>query len=427
MTKQNEHKNIPELRFPEFKDDGEWRERKLGEITEINPSSSKLPNEFAYVDLESVENGVLLQKKVISKDEAPSRAQRLLRNEDVIFQMVRPYQKNNYYFKKNDNLDYVASTGYAQLRVFESSMYLYQFLHTDNFVSRVLSKCTGSNYPAINSSDLSNILIQIPKPKEQQKIADCLSSLDEIITAHSDKLKVLKDYKKGLMQVLFPQQGEKIPKCRFKEFKDDGEWEEERLLDIVDKKIKWSFTGGPFGSNLKASDYTSTGIRIIQLQNIGDGRFIDDYKIYTSEEKADELLSCNIYSGDIILSKMGDPVGRACFIPSKLDRCVMASDGIRLVVDERRYSKYFVFSLINSPKIRASIEKKSTGSTRRRIGLDELKTIPLLIPREQKEQQKIADTLSSLDNLIAVQSEKIEQLKAHKKGLMQKLFPAINE
>lgn len=92
-------------------------------------------------------------------------------------------------------------------------------------------------------------------------------------------------------------------------------WKVMPLSDIADSKVRWSFTGGPFGSNLKSSDYVTRGVRIIQLQNIGDGKFKNDYEIFTSKEKADELISCNIYPGEIILSKMGDPVARACIIP----------------------------------------------------------------------------------------------------------------
>lgn len=218
-----------------------------------------------------------------------------------------------------------------------------------------------------------------------------------------------------------------IPELRFPEFANDGEWVVKELIDLVDKNVKWGFTGGPFGSNLKASDYATTGIRIIQLQNIGDGVFNDDYKIYTSIEKADELLSCNIYSGEIILSKMGDPVGRACIIPKTLVRCVMASDGIRLVVDEKKNSKYFIYSLINSKQIRESIEKKATGSTRKRIGLDELKKIPFYIPNSQKEQEKIASCFSTLDDIIFTHGQKLDTLKTYKKGLMQNLFPQEGE
>ena len=212
------------------------------------------------------------------------------------------------------------------------------------------------------------------------------------------------------MQQLFPAQGETVPRLRFPEFRDAGEWMEKSLIDTVDKSIHWSFAGGPFGSNLKATDYTSKGIRIIQLQNIGDGEFNDHSKIYTSVEKADELLSCNIFSGDIILSKMGDPVGRACIIPNELERCVMASDGIRLVVDEKKHSKYFIYLLINSKLIRKAIERKSTGSTRKRISLNDLKIVQLILPKKS-EQQKIAACLTALDDLISAQTQKIAKLK----------------
>jgi type I restriction enzyme S subunit len=222
-------------------------------------------------------------------------------------------------------------------------------------------------------------------------------------------------------------ENELMPNLRFPNFSNKESWKTCDLIDTADKKIRWSFTGGPFGSNLKASDYTEKGVRIIQLQNIGDGVFLDDYKIFTSEEKADELLSCNIYSGEIILSKMGDPVGRACMIPDHLSKCVMASDGIRLVVDKKRYSKFFIYSLINSKQIRDAIEKKSTGSTRKRIGLDELKHIPLPIPPSLEEQQKIATCLSSLDEIITAESQKLDILKGHKKGLLQNLLPQEGE
>ena len=215
-----------------------------------------------------------------------------------------------------------------------------------------------------------------------------------------------------------------VPELRFPEF--EGEWKEKELIAITDKKVKWSFTGGPFGSSLKSSDYVSeeNGIRIIQLQNIGDGEFKNDYKIYTSEGKADELLSNNIFPGEIIMSKMGDPVGRACLIPDFHDRYVMASDGIRVVVDESKYDKYFIYSLINSKPFRAKIENSSTGSTRKRIGLSVLKKLTFNVPKSKTEQQKIAATLTSLDQLIAAENEKLEALQDHKKGLLQQLFPA---
>ena len=184
MEMTNKPKTLtPRLRFPEFKDASAWEEKALKDVCEVNPQSSGLPESFVYIDLESVEGGVLLSRKRIERKDAPSRAQRLLKNNDVIFQIVRPYQRNNLFVQLNDGQAYVASTGYAQLRAYESDSFLYQLVHTDPFVDKVIAKCTGSSYPAINSNDLAEISVFVPKPAEQREIADCLTSLDEHIAA----------------------------------------------------------------------------------------------------------------------------------------------------------------------------------------------------------------------------------------------------
>lgn len=291
MNKEN--KLVPQLRFPEFVNEEEWEEKELEDVCEVNPKISKLPEKFVYIDLESVENGTLLQRKIIKKDSAPSRAQRLLKNDDVIFQMVRPYQKNNYYFIKRDNYEYVASTGYAQLRAFESSRYLYQFIHTDKFVANVLEKCTGSNYPAINSSDLSKLKVQIPKPTEQQKIASCLSSLDELIAAESQKLEALKEHKKGLMQNLFPQEGETVPKLRFKEFVNDGDWEESSLKNVFS-----IFQGFAFSSQ----DSVPKGIRWLKIADVGFQLMKNDTPAYLPYEYKEQFQKFLVKKGDYVIA-----------------------------------------------------------------------------------------------------------------------------
>ena len=199
----------PKLRFPEFEDAGEWEKKPLKEIAKINPTNEGLPDSFVYIDLESVEAGELKAKAKIAREGAPSRAQRVLERGDIIYQVVRPYQRNNLLCDFKDGDDYVASTGYAQIRARGSNGFLYQAIHTDIFVNRVIAKCTGSNYPAINCSDLAEIYLGIPPALlEQRKIAACLSSLDELISAESRKLEALKMHKKGLLQNLFPSVGD---------------------------------------------------------------------------------------------------------------------------------------------------------------------------------------------------------------------------
>ena len=199
------------------------------------------------------------------------------------------------------------------------------------------------------------------------------------------------------------------------------DWEVVSFAELADPRVKWSITGGPFGSNLKTSDYTSEGVQIIQLQNIGDGEFINDSKVYTSEKKANELISNNIYPNEIIMSKMGDPVARACIIPNHAKRFLMASDGIRLVPDDRYFDFYFIHEFINSPHFRNRAIDASTGSTRQRIGLGDLKKL-LIIKPTLTEQKAIATALSDVDALISQLDQLIEKKKAIKQGAMQELL-----
>lgn len=191
------------LRFTQ--DDGsafpDWEEKRLGDVAEINPRTRNLPDEFFYIDLESVTAGTLSDPDWISLVGAPSRAQRLLTDGDILFQMVRPYQRNNLHFKLSGQ--YVGSTGYAQLRARDDSEFLFQSLHEEMFVNKVIERCTGTGYPSINSSDLAEILLPYPHPDEQRKIAAALSALDAKITATRAQITKTERFKQGLLQQMF--------------------------------------------------------------------------------------------------------------------------------------------------------------------------------------------------------------------------------
>ena len=185
--------------------DDEWETKKLGDVSIINPKTKNLPNDFVYIDLESVENGILTKINKISIDDAPSRAQRLLDVGDILFQTVRPYQMNNLYFNL-DNDDYVASTGYAQIKAKIDSKFLYHYLHYSKFVDNVLKRCTGTSYPAINANDLKKIKIKIPSDiNEQKNIGSIFDKLDVKIELLKNKYKYYQDFKKYLMQQIFAQ------------------------------------------------------------------------------------------------------------------------------------------------------------------------------------------------------------------------------
>ena len=190
---------VPEVRFPGFTD--AWEQRKLGEVAEINPSS-EIPDNFEYVDLESVVGTEMIAYRRENKKTAPSRAQRLAKKGDIFYQTVRPYQKNNYHFNLTRK-DFVFSTGYAQLRPNINGDFLFVYIQLSNFVNEVLNRSTGTSYPAISPSNLIRMKVAIPTNNEQEKIGAFFKQLDSLIALHQRKLDHLELMKKGLLQQMF--------------------------------------------------------------------------------------------------------------------------------------------------------------------------------------------------------------------------------
>ena len=179
-----ENKKKPSLRFKGFTDD--WEQRKLGELALFNPRE-ELPQEFEYVDLESVVGTEMQSHRTENKVTAPSRAQRLAHTGDLFYQTVRPYQKNNYLFEKSED-NYVFSTGYAQMRPLVDGYFLLSLVQSEQFVKVVLDNCTGTSYPAINANDLAEIVVAAPAdPKEHYQIGKLFRNLDNLITLHQRK------------------------------------------------------------------------------------------------------------------------------------------------------------------------------------------------------------------------------------------------
>lgn len=190
---------IPKIRFKGF--EGEWEEKGFESVGEFNPKT-EIPQVFQYVDLESVVGTQLISYREEFKETAPSRAQRLAKNGDLFFQAVRPYQKNNYLFEKN-NENFVFSTGYIQIRPQDDGYFLLTLVQKEEFVQEVLLRCTGTSYPAINASSLQDIAILIPQTsKEQTAIGNFFRQLDETIALQSAEVEKLNQLKKGLLAAM---------------------------------------------------------------------------------------------------------------------------------------------------------------------------------------------------------------------------------
>lgn len=400
-------KNIPEIRIKGF--EGEWKEKQLKDVCEVNPTTS-VPDRFEYVDLESVVGTTMVKHRTEEKATAPSRAQRHAKYNDIFFQTVRPYQKNNYLFQKKED-NYVFSTGYAQLRANINPEYLYIILQSTSFVNQVLLNCTGSNYPAINPSALSNIDINITESDaEQQSLGSFFSSFDRLLSDHHRRLENLRRVKKSMLQKMFPQQGQTVPEIRFKGF--SGEWEKAKLstfLEVSEEKNTDNFYGiedvlsvsGDYGVvnqiEFQGRSFAGASVAGYGVAETGD-------VIYTKSP-----LKSNPYG--IIKTNKGKP------------GIVSVLYGVYHPIKGRTESSfvqtYFESDARLNNYLRVLINK---GSKNTLLISDEDALRGEVCFPSYEEQQRLSSFFTSLDNLINDEVNYIDQLTRVKSTLLQKMF-----
>lgn len=201
-------------------------------------------------------------------------------------------------------------------------------------------------------------------------------------------------------------------------------WVQVGLSDLfLDPKN--NIVDGPFGSNLKASEYREEGIPVIRIQNIDRNKFIDKNINYVTEEKSEFLSRHSFISGDIIITKLGTPVGKACFVPTKYESGIIVADLIRVRIDNDNINEKFLLYQINSSFLINQFEKYTKGTTRPRINLSIVRELKFNLP-PIKEQQRIVSLIeelfSDLDNGVANLKLVQNQLKVYRHALLKHAF-----
>ena len=285
--------------------------------------------------------------------------------------------------------------------------YLFKSIHVR---AQIQKESQGSKVLGISATRLRKIDLPIPSTKaEQQKIAECLSTLDELIGAEGQKLDALKAHKNGLMQQLFPREGETVPRLRFPEFQGAPEWEQRVLCDVTDSV---------FDGTHQTPTYVQTGVPFYSVENLISGsanKFISrgDYIAATRKNKPEK--------GDILLTRIGK-VGYSRVVTWEHDFSVYVT--LAVIKQSELFASQYLHFFFQSDRYQAELRSKSLpNAVPPKINLDSLRATIVLLPKAE-EQQRIAACLSSLDDLITARSEKLEALKTHKKGLMQQLFPS---
>jgi len=390
--------DVPHLRFPEFS--GEWEMASLQDIAAINPKSDQLQNTFIYIDLEAVEKGELRKIQEIMREEAPSRAQRVINNNDILFQCVRPYQKNNYIHRilNTSNQQWVASTGYAQIRTTESPNYIYHLLNTDGFNRKVMVRCTGSSYPAINSEDLATIrFYYTPDKKEQFKISRLLDLIDERIATQNKIIEDLKKLKSAISKYLFARKDLlETTIC---------------LSNIATLKNGYAFQSGKYNALGKW--------KILTITNVPGERYINDEDCNCIINLPNDIQDHQVLKeGDILISLTGN-VGRVSLCK---DGDYLLNQRVGLLQLAKNVNQEFLYQILSSQRFENSMIACGQGAAQMNIGKGDVENYVLPYSSNGNNILWVAKILHSYDECIINELRRLTLLTMQKQYLLTQMF-----
>lgn len=421
---------VPKLRFPEFRGAGAWRTETLGSMAAIR---TEKVGENACIPM-SITSGVGLVSQV-------DKFGRIIAGNSYKNYIL--LKKNDFAYNKSATKDYpegfIALYSGEELAAVPNSIFTCFRIKNDSVLPRYLNHLLVGNLHgrwlrkfievgarahgslSIDEDDLLALPVPLPAGKtslrEQQKIADCLSSLDELMAAQTRKVDALKTHKNGLMRQLFPREGETQPRLRFPEFQDAGEWDEANFADVI------FFQEGP---GIMAVDFRDDGVPLIRLSGLAGQRvslrgcnYLDPVKV---ENKWSHF---RLEAGDILVSCSAS-FGRPAIVTDAAAGAVFYTGLIRFRAKDRSLDVGYLEIFLGSPCFLQQAESAAVGGGIKHFGPTHLRQMKVPLPRTD-EQQRIADCLKALDDLIAAETQKLDALKTHKNGLMQQLFPLVEE
>lgn len=409
----NNNSRIPKLRFLGF--EGEWEEKTLGQVF-TRLTSKNIENNQNVLTI-SAQYGLISQLDFFKKSVAAA---------DVTGYYL--LHKGDFAYNKSSSQGHPVGA-IKPLKLYDkgvvSTLYICfkcknpreidfweQYFDAgilDNGIMSIAQE-GARNHGLLNISTVEFFSLPVLTPSfaEQQKIAECLSALDDQIASQQQKVETLKDHKKGLMQQLFPQQGKTTPELRFPGF--EGDWEEKKLREIATKKnlrnnrlgISRVLTNSATEGVIDQKDYFDKDIAV--KENTGNYHIIE----------IDEF----VYNPRISSSAPVGPISR-----NKVGRGIMSPlyTIFQITNGYIPFFEHYFHTSIWHPYLK-NIANFGARHDRMNITSEGLFNMPLWVP-SFAEQQKIAECLSSMDNLIVLEEQKLETLKDHKKGLMQQLFP----
>ncbi|ASL02808.1 restriction endonuclease subunit S [Xanthomonas citri pv. vignicola] len=296
--------------------------------------------------------------------------------------------------------------------------YLDHFRQSGAWEKFVTEGGDGSVRVRIYYKDLARLQLTLPSLAEQQKIADCLTSLDEVIAAQGRKVEALKTHKRGLMQQLFPRKGETRPRFRFPEFRDAPEWREGALGSLT---VKVGSGVTPRGGD---SNYKRKGRPFVRSQNVDWGQLLLDDIVFIDESTHESFNGTEIADSDVLLTITGASIGRSAIADYRIVGGNVNQHVCIIRTNQSELNPVLLSHFLISERGQEQIDGFQAGGNRQGLNFAQIRSFKIPLPPTSHEQKRISDCLSSLDTQINAESAQLTALKTHKQGLMQQLFPA---
>lgn len=409
MTEKN---LIPLLRFPKFVRDAEW-------ICTTLRAEMDYENGVAHEnDIDSLGKYIVVNSKFISTEgqieKRSNNAHCLAEENDIL--MVLSDLPNGKAIAKCFYVDasnkYTVNQRICKLRSKgANSKLLYYLLNRNPYF---LSFDDGVKQTNLKKDEVLSCPLIIPKSiEEQQKIAECLSSIDSYISSINEKVEQLKVHKKSLLQKLFPQNGKNVPEYRFPEYKTDEDWTTNRVGESF--KLQGGFA-------FKSNKFITAGIPVIRISNIPSDSLVVNLQNCVFYEGLPNMHSYTANDGDLLIAMSGATTGKTAIYRGKKPVYVNQRVGIFKLVDNSIYYP-FICQWIRTDLFANQIKKILAAGAQPNISSNDIESLLWQHPQNMKEQIQIASCLSTIDDLIDAYKNKLIYIENYKKGLIQQLFP----
>lgn len=407
-------KCVPKLRFPEFKNNGEWKVVRLGDIATCfsggTPSATN--KEYYGGDIPFIRSGELNCSKTalfLTRAGLDNSSAKIVEKGTILYALYGATSGEVGLAGVNGAINQAILAIIPQDTCDKLFLYYYLSFSKSTIVNKYLQGGQGN----LSGSIITNLLIPFPSIKEQHAIASCLSSLDASISSSKAKLEQLKAHKKGLMQKLFPAPGKTIPEYRFPEFDKEIEWNERLLGDVGNTY--------PGLSGKNSNDFGHGDAEYITYMNVFSNPIV---KSELNQPVEVDPKQHQVKFGDVLFtvsSETPDEVGMSSVWLEKKENVYLNSFcfGYRL---RERFDFIFLSYYFRSPSFRKRMMVLSQGIARYNISKNNVMGLTIQFP-SLNEQKRIAGCLYSLDEMISSCSQKISSLEDQRKGLMQQLYP----